>query len=211
MMERITAALEGLRSYWENITPRERLFLGVLGGVLAVLLIGLPVYLFSASISDLEEDNERITTALRQISRSRGRIAAMRATQAERDARYAMGTPGEDWLSAQVSRHQLALSRVQDEPERQVGRFRVHTTRAQFQGVGLRPTVLLMTELKNSRYAVAIERIHIDHHSTGDRYNVEVGVQTFERPGGAAPGVDAGVPRAAPRPGGRTTAGPPPR
>ncbi len=46
--------LERLSSYWENLTKRERLMLGVLGGVFAALLILLPVFLLSASIADLE-------------------------------------------------------------------------------------------------------------------------------------------------------------
>jgi hypothetical protein len=207
-VDRIQSMLDSLRSYWENLTTRERLLLGGLGGVFAILIMLLPVWLLTTSISALEDENAEISASLRRISRSRDQIAARRAEQAERDARYAMGAPGEGWLAQQVEAHDLSFSRVQNEPDRTQDRFTIHTTRANFQGVGLRPTILLFADLKNSRYPVAIERIHIDHHTTGDRYNVEVGVQTFERPG--ARGADAGVPAA--RPAGTSRAsGPPPR
>jgi type II secretory pathway component PulM len=211
MMERLQAALDALRTYWENLTPRERFGMSVIGGMLAVLAVVVPVWLASSSIGELEDDNEEIMATLRRIQRSRGQIAAAQAEQAERDARYAMGVPGDDFLTAQAQRQSLALSRVQSEPERAAGRFRIKTTRAQFQSVGLRPVMLLLAELENSRYPIAIERIHVDHHAAGDRYNIEVGVQMFERPGAARTGLDAGVPRPAARPGARTTAGPPPR
>lgn len=212
-MDRLRGMLDGLRSYWENLTDRERLLFGVMGGIAALLIVLMPVYLLSTSIGELEEDNAQITAALRRIARSRGRIAAMRAEQAARDARYDQGAPGEEWLPSQVEQHGLAFSRVQHEPERVVGRYRIHTTRASFQGAGLRPAILLLTDLKNSRYPVAIERLHVDHHQSGDQYNLEVGVLTFERQGGGSRSRDAATPRpaaAAARPGGRSTAGPPP-
>lgn len=211
-MDRLRSILDGLRSYWENLNARERLLLGVLGGVAAFLVVLLPVYLLGTSIGELEEENQEITQALRRIAHSRGRIAAMRAEQAGRDLRYESGAPGEQWLPTQVDQHHLSFSRVQQEPDRQAGRFRVHTTRASFQGAGLASSVRLLADLKNSRYPVAIERIHIDHHSAGDSYNLEIGVLTFERQGGGARARDAGVPQpAAPaRPGARNTAGPPP-
>lgn len=209
-MDRLRGILDGLRSYWDNLNERERLLLGLLGGVAALLIVLLPVYLLGTSIGELEEDNQEITAALRRIARSRNRIAAMRAEQAARDLRYEVGAPGEQWLPSQVEEQHLSFSRVQQEPDRQEGRFRIHTTRASFQGAGLRPSIILLANLKNSRYPVAIERIHIDHHTTGDQYNLEVGVLTYERQGARARETrDAGVPSGRPRSGRRTAAGPP--
>ncbi len=206
-MDRLRGILDGLRSYWENLNARERMLLGLLGAVAAALLVFLPVYLLGTSISDLEEDNQKISDALRQIARSRGRIAAMRAEEEARDLRYDQGAPPEQWLPSQVEDQGLSFSRVQQEPDRTEGRFRIHTTRASFQGAGLRASMLLLQDLKNSRYPVAIERIHIDHHSAGDQYNLEVGVLTYERQGGTH--RDAGTPPARPTAGGRNAAGPP--
>jgi hypothetical protein len=169
--------------------------MGILGIVMLAFLVGLPVYLLGITIDELEQRNGELTAALRRIGHERGRIAAMRSEQAARDARYEAGAPGETWLPAQVQEHGLSVARVQQEPERTAGRYRIYTTRASVREADLRSSILFLTGLKNSRYPVAIERLHIDHHQSGDRYNLEVGVLTFERQRPAGRGApDAGVP-----------------
>lgn len=203
--------MDRLRTYWENLTDRERRAMSVLGAALLLFVVGLPVYLLTITIDELEQRNAELTQVLRRISHERGRIAAMRAEQTARDARYEAGAPGESWLPSQVQEHGLAFSRVQHEPERTVGRHRIYTTRASFRDADLRSSILFLTDLKNARYPVAIERLHIDHLQSGDRYNLEVGVLTFERqrPSGAG-SRDGGVPEApAPTKRGPTSAGPP--
>jgi hypothetical protein len=187
--------MDRLRTYWENLTDRERRAMSLLGVVVLAFAVGLPVYLLSITIDELEQRNAEITGALRRISHERGRIAAMRSAQAARDARYEAGAPGETWLPAQVQEQGLSVARVQQEPERVEGRYRILTTRASVREAGLRSSILLLTELKNSRYPVAIERLHIDHHQSGDRYNLEIGVLTFERQRpNRRSNQDAGVP-----------------
>ncbi len=211
-MGRFREMFSGLASYWENLTDRERLLLGVLGVVAAALLVVLPVYMFSSAIAELEDENEEITTALRRIAHSRGQIAAQRAERAAADARYARHAPTlGSFLEAKAGEQEgLAISDVQHEPERQEGGFRIRHSRARFQGTGLRPAIQLLAEIENSRYPVAIERIHIDHHQTGDRYNFQVGVLAFDRQSnGSDTDADAGVPSPASHGGGPRHAGPP--
>jgi type II secretory pathway component PulM len=213
LRDRMRDLLERMRSYWENLNQREKLMHMILGGVLASVIVLLPVWFFSSKISNFEEDNARISAALRQIAHSRPQIAQQQAERAARDARYDQGAPGPRWLPEQAEAQQLSFSQVREEPARQVGHFRVHTQRVSFQRVGLRPAVMLLSSLESSRYAVAIEQIHINHRAPSDEYNVEIGVQTFERLGGR--GRDAGVPHPGSpmmpvRPGLRRPAGPPP-
>jgi len=194
-MDRIRSILETLGAYWENLTDRERTLLGVLGAVAAALVILLPVYLLSTSIGSLEEENSEITAALRRIAHSRGQLAAQQAEQAAADARYARRAPSlGSFLEAKAGEQEgLSISDVQHEPEREEDGFRIRHTRARFQNTGLRPAVQLLASIENSRYPVSIERIHVDHHQAGDRYNFQVGVLAFDRQGGDA---DAGVPSA---------------
>lgn len=207
-MDRLRGLFAGLGAYWENLTDRERILLGILGGVAATLIVLLPVFLLSTAISDLEEENEEITSALRTIQRSRARLAAQRAERAAADQRYGRQAPSlGSFLEAKAGEQEgLAISDVQHEPERQEGEFRIRHTRARFQGTGLRPAIRLLAAIENSRYPVAIERIHVDHHQTGDRYNFQIGVLAFDRPA-AEGGADAGVPAASGAGAGR--AGPP--
>lgn len=208
-MERLRSMLDGLRSYWENLSERERRMLSVLGGFAAILIVVVPVFLLSRSIGQLEEDNARLSASLRLLSRSRGEIAAMRAERTARAARYAQGAPGDSWLTAQVEEHDLSVSRVNGQPARVVDGFTINTRRVTIQNSGLRAAMILLADLKNSRYPVAIEQVHVDHNQPGDRYNFEIGVHTYSRQG--AEGPDAGVPAAGPaaRPAGRNKAGPP--
>ena len=145
--------------------------------------------------------------ALRTIQRSRARIAAQRAERAAADQRYARQAPSlGSFLEAKAGEQDgLAISDVQHEPEREEGGVRIRHTRARFQGTGLRPAVRLLAAIENSRYPVAIERIHVDHVQSGDRYNFQIGVLAFDRP--TEGGVDAGVP--APSGAGAGRAGPP--
>lgn len=165
-MERLRALADGLKNYWENLTDRERRFLGALGGVAALILILLPVYLLTTSISDLEEENERITSALRRISHSRGRLAAQQAERLAAEQRYAQRAPAlGTFLEAKAGELDgLMISDVQREPEREEGQFRIRHTRARFQNTGLRNAILFLQSVDQSRYPVSIERIHIDHH-----------------------------------------------
>jgi hypothetical protein len=90
----------------------------------------------------------------------------------------------------------------------QEGSFRRRHVRASFPGTGLRAAVKLMNSLEASQYPIALERIHIDHFAPSeDRYNVELGVITYDRQR-AAPGAGAApATPARPQPAGR--AGPP--
>ncbi|MBN4049484.1 hypothetical protein JYT86_00330 [bacterium AH-315-N03] len=194
-MDRIRGMLDGLSSYWENLTDRERTLLSVLGAVAGVLVVALPVFLFTAAISDLDAENQEITTALRRISHARGRLAAQQAEQQAAELRYARRAPTlGSFLEAKAGEQEgIAISDVHHEPEREQGRFRIRHSRARYQNTGLVAGMQMLAAIENSRYPVAIERIHIDHNQVGDRYNFQIGVLAYDREGG---GPDAGVPSA---------------
>ena len=214
-MDRLQDILGGVRNYWENLTNRERMLLGTLGFVAGAMVILLPVWLLSQSINELQEENEEITAALREISGSRDQIAAQQAQRAAALQRYSRRAPSlGSFLEAKAGEHEgVSLSDVQHEPEREADGFRVRLTRARFQNVGLRPAIMFLASLKNSRYPVVLERVHVDHHRTGDQYNFQVGLLAFDREGGATPDAGAGGgaddESSSNRQGGRRRAGPP--
>ena len=96
-MDRFSGMFAGLRTYWENLSERERMLVGVMGGVAGLLFILLPVYLLSTSISDLEEDNQQIPAALRRISHSRGRLAAQQGVPTMAGTKTALSKFQKDW------------------------------------------------------------------------------------------------------------------
>jgi hypothetical protein len=195
-----------LEQAWAGLNDREKKLVGLLGAVAIVLAIFLPMYLLGTTISALEDENEAIVSVMRDIERAAPRLAEREAARAAAEARYDVQAPAlSSLLEAQSREQQLTINSVTNQPEVQEGRFRRRHVRASFPGTGLRAVVKLMNSLEASQYPIALERVHVDHFAPGeDRYNVELGVITYDRQGG---GTDAGVPAARPQPAGR--AGPP--
>ena len=48
-------------------------------------------------------------------------------------------------------------------------------------GVELTPTLNLMSSIVSSSYPVAIEQLQMEHYQSGDRYNVKLGILTYDR------------------------------
>jgi len=195
-----------LEAAWVGLNDREKRLVTIMGVVFAACAIFLPMYLLSASIADLERENEQIATVMRDIERAAPQLAEREAARTAAEARYDVQAPAlASLLEAQSSAQGLTINAVTNQPEVQEGRFRRRHVRASFPGTGLRSVVKLMTSLEASQYPIALERVHVDHFAPGeDRYNFELGVITYDRQGGAP---DAGVPAARPQPAGR--AGPP--
>ncbi len=204
--------MEALRAQWEAMTEREKRLVRILGVVAIALVVMLPVYLLSSAIGDLERENEELASVLSEITRAEERLAQREAERLAAEARYDQRAPElGTFLEGRSSARQMTIASVTNQPEVQEGRFRKRHVRANFPGTSLRQAVRLMTDLENATYPVALERVHIDHPQTGDHYNLELGVITYDRTGGGE--RDAGVGRSASpapssNPSGR--AGPPP-
>lgn len=214
--------IEALRAQWDALTEREKRLVRILGAVAVALIVMLPVYLLSAAIGDLEQENEELAGVLSEIVRAEDRLAQREAERAAAEARYDQRAPElGTFLEGRAGEREMRIASVTNQPEVQEGRFRKRHVRASFPQTSLRQVIRLMTDLENARYPIALERVHIDHHQAGDQYNLELGVITYDRTGGGD--RDAGVgsspsgapsaspspsPSPSPNPSGR--AGPPP-
>lgn len=175
--------LEALRVYWESLSERERRLVQILGAVMVVILISLPLYLLSSSISVLKEENDEIASLIAEINRSEERLARSRAERAAAERLYERAAPPLGTLVERLAGARgMTIASVNNQPEHQEGRYRRRHLRATFRGVDLRQVVRLMVDLENQPYPIAIERIHLDHSvGGGDQYNLELGVITFDR------------------------------
>jgi hypothetical protein len=200
-----------LEQVWAGFNEREKRLVGTLGVIAALLVVLLPVYLLSSAISALEEDNEAIVTVLRDIDRAGPELAQREAEAAAAERRYDVRAPAlGSFVEAQCGEFGVSIQSVTNQPEVQQGRFRRRHVRASLPNSGLRAAVKLITSLEAAPYPIALERIHVEHFTAGeDRFNVEIGVITFDRTSGGAGAsdTDAGVPAARPQPEGH--AGPP--
>src|SRR5688500_12412576 len=153
-----------------------------------MLIVVLPLYLATSSISDTEEENREIASLIREINRSKGRLQEREAERRATERRYQTKAPAlGSFVEAKAREVSLAVREVTDQPEQVSGGFRRRSVRATLPGVGLRAVVDLMASIENSPFPVAIDQIHVEHFQSGDRYNVTLGVVAYDRirPGGA--------------------------
>jgi hypothetical protein len=207
---------ERFATYWAGLTERERRLVGILGIVAGLVVVFLIVYLPSQAIAELEEENEEIVLVLREIGAAHTRLDARARERAIAEARYDVRAPAlASFLGTMASRESVTLPEVTNQPEVEEGRFRRRHVRAELGNAPLRSTIRFLSSLESEPYPIAIERIHIEHFAAGeDRFNVEVGVLTFDRNGTSATAStdtpDAGVEPAAERTGRAGPAVPPP-
>jgi hypothetical protein len=187
-----------LEQIWTGFNDREKKLVGALGAIAAVLVILVPVYLLSSAISALEADNDAIVTVLRDIDRAGAELALREAEAAAAERRYDVRAPAlGSFVEAQCGEFGVTIQSVTNQPEVQEGRFRRRHVRASLPNAGLRAAVKLITSIEAAPYPIALERIHVEHFTAGeDRFNVEIGVITYDRMSGGTgdADADAGVP-----------------
>ena len=204
------SALDGARAAYENLNERERRLVLALGVVLVLLVVFLPLYLLTSSVSDIEDENQQIRDALREISQHGGELAEWEAQREAAEQQYRNPAPPlGSFLEAKA--REAGYDRpleVTDQPEKVASGFTRRNTRASLPNVDLRTAVEMMVAIENSPYPVAIERLHIEHFQTGDRYNVQLGIVAFDKNRPARGSGNAEGDEAERRPG--SPPGPPP-
>lgn len=172
---------ENARRAYENLNDRERKLVLALGAVLAVLVVLLPLYLMNSSISSIEDDNRAISDVLREIDHSRTAIVQRQAQRRAAMRLYEHQTPPlGSFLEQKASEQGMTLSEVNDQPQKDLGKYRRRELRATLPNVGLAAVIRMMAAIENSPFPVAIERIHINHYRSGDQYNVQLGVVAYD-------------------------------
>ncbi|MEM1415176.1 MAG: type II secretion system protein GspM [Myxococcota bacterium] len=173
--------LAGLRSSFENLNERERKLVGLLGAVFLVIVVVLPMFLMSQAIGDIEDENREIVATLRAIQRGQSELAARRAVERASQQRYATPAPPlGSFIEARAQGQDLRLREVTDQPEQVIGEFTRRNVRATLPQVELRRVMLMLADIENSRYPVAIERLQIEHFRQGATYNVQLGVIAYD-------------------------------
>ena len=176
------AGLDSIRQQLSELNERERKLLTILGAVFVCILVILPLYFISTSISDIETENQQIADVLAEIQDARTELAARDAERQAAMARYGTPTPPlGSFVENEANQQELRLREVTDQPEQVFGEFRRRAVRASMPNVELRPVIKMVTSIENSRYPVAVNRLQIENYRRGDNYNVELGVITFDR------------------------------
>ncbi len=196
------AILDPITNWFAERNERERQLLIVMAVVAALIVLVLPLYLMGSAISDIEDENTEIAAVLREIGNSRASLAQREAESEAARSRYANPAPPlGSFVEARAGEQELTLREVTDQPEKVIGEFTRRHVRATIPNVGLRPTILMLADIENSPYPVALEKIKIEHFRAGDRYNVQLGLIAYdsndetEAPAGEGPGEGRAGPR----------------
>ncbi len=175
--------IEPARRSWQNLSDRERRLALILGGVFAVLLIGIPLILAIQASSALADENEQIQSILDQISRSKEKLQERAQARLAAQQRYAQRAPDlSAFVEEQGQQVGLTVARTQPQPDAEIGSFTRRSVSVDLPNISLRPCMELLTAVENSQYPVTVEAIQISHPQIGeDRFNLRLSVVAFDR------------------------------
>ena len=169
-----------------NSNPRARRLVGILGMILAVVvIIGVPIGM-ELLVRARRADTEELKQALSDVQDARGKL---RDRQAKKDAissRYAKRAPSLAGYIEQTARAQkLDVTDSVDRPEVPVGngkRYIERSTTVHLKKAGMYAISKFLEGIEKSGNAVAVTRLGI-RKRTGepDSYDVEVGISAYDR------------------------------
>jgi len=171
------------KSAYTELNAREQKLVLALGITVLLLVILLPGYLLSSSISEVEDENQGIAEILRELQRARPTLMRREAEREAAEERYRTAPPPlGSFIEARATEQSLSLREVTDQPEKVIPPFTRRSVRATLPGVDLLPVMHMLTAIANAPYPVAVDRIQIEHRRRGseDSYNVTVGVLSYE-------------------------------
>jgi type II secretory pathway component PulM len=174
--------LERLRGAWEALNDREKSLVGALGLLLALFVLGFPLFWTVHQNGAIADENEQIKKTLELIDSRRAQLLAVAEARKSSAARYKNRTPPlGSFLEEQAKRFSLTIREVTDQPEKSTGGYHRRSVRASINDVGLTGVIDLLSSLVTSPYPVAVDQIQIEHFQPGDTYRFKLGVLTFDK------------------------------
>ena len=176
------AWLDGLRMRWDSLNKRERQLAILLGVCLAAMLMGLPLFLMATANGDIRDRNDELRALLEELGDKRETLHQASLAREKMASLYRNKTPPlGSFIESQAKQEGLTLREVTDQPEKTVGKYRRRSVRVSIPGVDLTKIINLMSGIVGSNHPVAIDHIQLDHHQPGDKYNLKLGVLTFDK------------------------------
>jgi general secretion pathway protein M len=188
----VPSFLESLRDYWEKLSDRERKLLSGMGAVVLTLIVFVAVWTTSSAVADVEEERDEIRRVLADIDRASELLAKRRNERMAIEARYQLRAPAlAAYMERKAKDQGLVVGQVSEEPEKSINGYRRQSVRASISGVSLRPVMHLLAAIEQETAPMAIERLVIEHYSSGDSFKVDIGVSAFDAPEQGAKGTKA--------------------
>jgi len=179
----VPSFLESLRDYWEKLSDRERKMLSGMGGVLLTVIVFVAIWTTSSAVAEVEEERDEIRRVLADIDRASDLLAKRRNERLAIEARFQLKAPAlAAYIESKAKDQGLVVGQVSEEPEKSLSGYRRQSVRASISGVSLRPVMHLLAAIEQEPAPMAIERLVIEHYSSGDSYKVDIGVSAFDAP-----------------------------
>jgi len=194
-----------LRDQLDNISPRERKLLSLLGVVFAVIvLLGLPGYVY-ADLLSTRSHNDAIREQLAQIDKMGPLLSKRRAQREAQDRRYANPAPRlGPFIEGAANEHGLEVPESKRLSEVEHGGFTERATQVKMRKVGLEALVGMLEQIERSGYPVAITKLEITNRAPPpDTYDVTLAVSAYDKEGAqeaAAAAASASAAASTPRP-----------
>ena len=175
-----------LKNIVAGLSPRERRLLLVMGGMFFVFVIFIVVFVFSASVGDLEDENDQMIKSLRLLdekeadykARKHKQPAARRATQKPTPLRT---------LVEKVSRKlEVDTPDMKELPDlRHGGQWMEHAMELTIREIDVLKLTEFMEEIESNRglFPIAISKLTINKRKrpTGAAYQVKLTISTYEQ------------------------------
>jgi type II secretory pathway component PulM len=175
------ALTDTMRESWEKLTDRERQMLLIMGSIAVAIVAFVAVWTTSSALAEVEEERDEIRKVLNTIDRSGEELERIDRERKAALARYQIKPPPlAAFLEMRAKEEGLEVRQVVEQPSKEIDGYRRQHVRINISSVGLRPIMRLLSNLESEQMPLAIERVQIDHYQTGDSYNVQIGVITFE-------------------------------
>lgn len=167
-----------------KLEPRERkLLLGLLGLVAAIVIVGLPILVYTG-VTSRRDANEELRGLLREIRSAQTLVADRKAKKDAVAARYArVAPPLAGFIEEAARENELVVPESTDKPEVPHGkRFSERITVVKMHKIGLKNLVKTLEKIERSGYPVAITRMNLKPRSgEPDSYEVELGVSAYDK------------------------------
>jgi type II secretory pathway component PulM len=177
--------IDSVRQSWENLSDRERRLLSTMAAVFVAMALFAAVWTTTSALAEVEEERDAIRRVLADIDRSADLLAKRDSERKAIEARYRTKAPAlAAYLESRAKDEGINVSSSSEEQPKSINGYQRQTVRLSFSNVSLRPVMHLLTSIAEERSPIALEKLVIEHYSTGDSYKVDMNVSSYESPKG---------------------------
>jgi hypothetical protein len=176
-------AFEALKDRWENMAPREKRLLGLLGALLVGAVFLIIGWQIRSGLSDLESKNAKTRDALRLITEHQDEIYAKRNSTDNPEQRIPdTAQPLATYLDGIATQVGVTIPEQSERPVVKRGKFDELSIDIKLRGVSLDQLSKFLRLVETSGQAVVTSRLYIKPYiSAHEKLDVELTIAAFEK------------------------------